>query len=249
MAFSMQNYVNSLYTEDGREILRKVKKKVKQGLYEVTENISKNTGIPRYYFSEGPDAVFLMKEPESEEYLLFGTGRSTYRMPNLFKSGTLGIYGETRKGKKLIGIKPKFVEGPYNTEKVREYKEALYFARTLRNKTKLGSRERRFLNDYMKLCKEEIRLMENPNRTARYILTHEPTHMALSELGVAEKIDTNTNEAITENLTQDSVGYAIFGPEQKYTKLKDWFNNLAGGIKGVYKTIKNYSDVPPAAPA
>ncbi len=244
MAFDAQERINQLYGPMEQEAVKKAMEHVKAGTAEVNETLSRNTGIPPYHFSEGPNGVFLMPEPESEEYFKLGRGNEVYRIPNLFKSGTMGIYVEAKNRKKFIGIKPKFLEGPYNKEKLNEYKEAIYVARLLRKKTKIGSDERNFLNDYIRIAKEEIRLMENPRKTARYVLTHEPTHHALSAIGVAQKISTEMNEAFTENIAEDIRGYSLLGPGAYYTALKNWARKTFGGKDGIYQKIGNLAEVP-----
>jgi len=244
MAFDAQRQIEELYQPPGIKLLEKAKDIVVEGGAKANEILAKNTGIPKYYFSNGPHGIFLMREPENEEYLMIGLDNKRYMLPNFFRNGALGVYLETRNGKKFIGIKPKFLEGPYNKEKLDECDEAIQNAKLLLGYTRIGSEERKFLRDYIKLAKEEKRLMENPYRTAKYILTHESTHRALADIGVAQKLDEETNEAITENVTQHSLGYSILSSEARYTSLRDWALRAYKGLQGIYKKIRDTSNVP-----
>ncbi len=244
MAFRMQRLIEELYTGLGRETVRKARKYIEDGGTDVNRILSKNTEIPPYYFSKGPEGVFLMREPESESSIMIGYGDRVYALPNLFLDGTLGVYGETMKGERLIGIKPKYVEGPYNREKLAEYKQAVYTAKLLLKKVKSDPMAKKFLQDYIRIGNEEIRLMKNPKRTLRYVSVHENTHRALADIGVAKKIDTYTNEGITENVAEDVAGYSLLSPKALYTTLKNRIKSKYGGKSGVYRKIKHLSDVP-----
>jgi len=239
MSLDVQEKINELYSNEGNEILGKARMEVLEGGRLASENLSDKAGIPIDRFSYGPDGVFLMSEPENENYLRIDIDNVIYRIPDLFRGGTLGVYGETEDGSKLIGMKPKYVEGPYNEKKVEEYKQLVMFIDSIIENMDPDNSKREFLEDYRNIAVEEIRLMKNPKRTAQYIATHESTHDALAAIGVAKKIDTGTNEALTEINTRDALGYTILGPDAEYTKNMERTKERLGGREGAYQFVKS----------
>ncbi|MCX6817998.1 MAG: hypothetical protein NTU57_04010 [Candidatus Aenigmarchaeota archaeon] len=244
MAFGLQSSINALYSEPGMEALKKAVDVTSAHGIAVNNVISNNAGIPIHYFSNGPDGIFLMQEPENENYINLGLGNMRYKIPNLFLGGALGVYGKTKNGDRVIGIKPKFIEGPYNREKLAEYEQAADIARLLLKKTARGSEERAFLEDYTRTAANEISLMKNPRKTSRYILTHESTHRALDDIKASSKLSTEMEEGITENIAEDVVGYSLLGPKAYYTALKQWVKNIFGGKSGVYGKVRTMAMSP-----